>query len=429
MRRQDLPRQAGQRRLPAALAPFTQRNFRFLWPSNLATSWAFEMETLVLGWYVLASTGSVVWLSVFAALQYVGTLVSPMFGVMADRLGLRVVLAAMRASYALFAATLMLMALAGLLGPVQVLIVAALSGMARPSDNGMRNGLVAATLPAPLLMGAMALERSGSDTARIAGALAGAGLAAALGMGAVYGVITALYLAALVLTLCVAETRAAPDAAAPAVVPASPWRDLTAGLAYVRRVPALVAALFMAFLVNALAYPLCTGMLAYVVRDVYGADRFMLGMMLASFATGALAGSLLLSIWGPRLLPGRAMLLAALAWFPLLLVLAQLTDEVAGMVAVTLIGFVQSFCMVPMSVVLLRVAEHRFRGRVMGLRMLAIYGLPVGLLGAGALIEWLGFALACSLFAGVGLLATLAALLTWRRDLWPADAPANAGRG
>ena len=55
-------------------------------------------------------------------------------------------------------------------------------------------------------------------------------------------------------------------------------------------------------------------------------------------------------------------------------------------------GFVQSFCMVPMAVLLLRVADPAFRGRVMGVRMLAVYGLPLGLLLSGPLVEHAGFA-------------------------------------
>jgi len=34
---------------PSALAPFRIRTYRFLWPADLLTSWAFEMETLILG--------------------------------------------------------------------------------------------------------------------------------------------------------------------------------------------------------------------------------------------------------------------------------------------------------------------------------------------------------------------------------------------
>jgi hypothetical protein len=32
------------------------RSFRFQWPADLLTSWAFEMEALILGWYVLVTT-------------------------------------------------------------------------------------------------------------------------------------------------------------------------------------------------------------------------------------------------------------------------------------------------------------------------------------------------------------------------------------
>ena len=44
------------------MAPFRVRNFRFQWPADLLTACAFEMETLILGWYVLVETGSVVML-------------------------------------------------------------------------------------------------------------------------------------------------------------------------------------------------------------------------------------------------------------------------------------------------------------------------------------------------------------------------------
>ena len=61
------------------------------------------METLILGWYVLVETGSVLLLTLFASLGYVGTLVAPMFGVVGDRIGHRDLLAMMRATYAVLA--------------------------------------------------------------------------------------------------------------------------------------------------------------------------------------------------------------------------------------------------------------------------------------------------------------------------------------
>src|SRR5438874_12620707 len=168
---------------PSALAPFRIRNYRFQWPADLLTSWAFEMEMLILGWYVLVETGSVLLLTVFASLGYVGTLVAPMFGVVGDRIGHRDLLAMMRTTYAVLAIILMTLALSGHLAPVYVFMVAAVMGVVRPSDLGVRGALVATIMPHGQLIGAISISRTTMDTARIAGALSGAGVFRALRTG------------------------------------------------------------------------------------------------------------------------------------------------------------------------------------------------------------------------------------------------------
>ncbi len=411
---------------PGFLAPLRHPGFRMQWPSDLAVSWAFEMETIILGWYVLAETGSVIWLTVFGALPFLGTLLSPWYGMMGDRIGHRRVLAAMRACYAVMAALLTALILADQLDPMLVIALATLIGLVRPSDIGMRNALIGAAMPPALLMGAIGLGRTGMDAARIAGALTGAGLVALIGMGAAYVVVTGLYGASLLLILRVPDPPARPRDTLHA---ASARRELVEGLAHAWTTPPLLAALFLAFLANLAAYPLSGGLLPYVAREVYGIDRTGLGHLVASFAAGGLVGSLLLSAVGGRIRPGRAMILACGLWFALLLVFARVDTPLAGMVLLGLAGFVQSLCMVPMAVLLLRVAGDRYRGRVMGLRMLAVYGLPIGLLAAGPLVAWWGFGGAATGYAALGLLCTLAAALRWRRHLWPRGALANALRG
>src|SRR5207253_8705246 len=170
----------------AMLAPFRVRSFRFQWPADLLTSWGIEMENLVLGWYILVETGSVLALTLFWALQYLGTLLAPVFGMPVDRIGHRTVLCAMRAAYALVAAAVAALAWAGLLEPAYVFAAAALSGLIRPSDQGMRNALIGETMPPATLMATMGVSRTTADSARIAGSLAGAGLFAAFGMAPVY---------------------------------------------------------------------------------------------------------------------------------------------------------------------------------------------------------------------------------------------------
>src|SRR5207245_432438 len=85
------------------------------------------METVILGWYVMVETGSVLWLTAFGSLLLLGTLVSPMFGVLGDRLGTRVMLVSMRAIYASLAAFVLALTLTGNLTPSWVLVVAPLA--------------------------------------------------------------------------------------------------------------------------------------------------------------------------------------------------------------------------------------------------------------------------------------------------------------
>ena len=184
----------------SALAPFRVRSFRFQWPADLATSWAFEMEALILGWYVLTATGSVQQLVIFGALAWLGSLFSPFFGMAGDRIGLRALLCTTRGVYALQAAVLMVLILTDTLAPWHVFAIAALAGLLRPSDMAMRNVLVGQTMRPELLMGALGIARTTSDTARVAGAIAGTGGVALIGMGPAYVVVTAMYVTAFEIT-------------------------------------------------------------------------------------------------------------------------------------------------------------------------------------------------------------------------------------
>jgi MFS family permease len=411
----------------SALAPFRIRNYRFQWPADLLTSWAFEMETLILGWYVLVETGSVLLLTLFASLTYIGTLIAPMFGVVGDRIGHRDLLAMMRATYAVLSGTLMTLALTGHLSPFYVLVIVAIMGLVRPSDLGVRGALVATIMPHDQLIGAISISRTTMDTARIAGALSGAGLFAALGMGPAYVAIVSLYIASTLLTLCiVAPSKPHPiDKVADNALRRSPIRDLKEGVAYVWTTPRMRAAIWIAFLANLTAYPMSNGLLPYIAREIYGTNQTGLGYLSASFAIGSLLGSILLSlISGIRV--ARLMIGSTVLWYATLLVFAQMQSVPSAIACLMLAGFSQSLAMISIAVILMRTATEHFRGRVMGVRMLAIYSLPLGLLAAGSLIGEIGFAATGTLYAAAGLALMLAIVLHWREDLWHLHAPANA---
>jgi len=97
-----------------------------------------------------------------------------------------------------------------------------------------------------------------------------------------------------------------------------------------------------------------------------------------------------------------------------------------GMALLVVAGFAQSLCLTPLAAVMLRGTEQAYRGRVMGMRMLAIWGLPLGLLLSGPLISTVGFSLTASAYSLCGLLLTFTMTFYWRKHLWRPSSPANA---
>lgn len=416
---------------PSVLAPFSVRSFRFQWPADLATSWSFEMETLILGWFILVATDSVLLLTLFAALQYGGTLVAPLFGVAGDRSGARSVLCSMRAFYMVQAAVLTGFIYFDALGPVPVFVIGALMGIVRPSDIAIRYSLVGETIPSKRLMGAMSVSRTTTDSARVAGALAGASLVATLGMAPAYTAVTVLYAVSMLLTLGTArrprDEATGQESGGLSAKRPSPLRDVADSFAYVWRTPHLLAAMTLALLVNLCAFPLMGGVLPYVAREVYGTGQAGLGYLAASFAFGALVGSLALSANRHRIRPGRMMIIYTFGWFGLLLVFAWVDVMAVGIVVLMLAGLCQTLALVPLSVMLMQSSDPRMRSRVLGLRMLAIYGLPMGLLASGPLIEAVGYSMAATGYGVFGVIATALIAWRWYAHVWRLDSVANNG--
>ena len=407
------------------LAAFRVRSFRFQWPADLLTSWAFEMETLILGWYVMVQTGSVLLLTLFGSAQFLGTLAAPMFGVLGDRVGGRLMLCAMRAIYATLALTVMVLAFTGWLTPAWAIALAALNGIVRPNDLVMRNALIGETIPPDHLMGALGMSRATMDSARVGGALAGAGLSTILGIGLTYVFVTCFYLASLALTFGVARARPVPDFAAPSPYPLPlsgerdwGWRELKDGVAHILSRPQLLAPMWLAFLINLTAYPASGGLLPYIAQRVYQVDATGLGWLAAAFSFGALLASIAMVVTGGPSHPERYTLVHTVLWYGLLLVFARVPTLGAGLLVLVATGFVQSVAMISMTATLLTASGPGFRARVMGVRSLCVYGLPIGLIASGALIERIGYPLTITALAATGLVFTGLIAVRWRAAMW-----------
>jgi hypothetical protein len=407
--------------LSAPLAPFAVRSFRFQWPADLLLAWAWEMETLILAWFVLVETQSVVFLTVFGALQFVGTLLAPFSGVLGDAWGRRNTLCLIRGFLAVMAGVVLVMALTDTLRPAYILPVAFLTGLVRPSDLAMRNSLIGDTMVPGRLMAALGLSRMTQDSSRIVGTLAGAGLFAFIGISAAYLVVVIFYVVSFALITQVSHVPASQQDPHAPVVEAAPlgllarqWRDLRDGLAYALATPAVVGLLWIAFLLNFSAFPLTHQLMPYVAKEIYHLDATGLSHLVATFACGALTGSLIVTVMGGER-SARFMLAGVVGWYAIIMVFAWIDAKPLGMAVLFVMGLVHNLAMVSLSGVLLRGLAARFRARVMGIRTLVVYGLPVGLLIAGYGVENIGYPLTATIYAVASILATG---VIGRRYLW-----------
>ena len=129
------------------------------------------------------------------------------------------------------------------------------------------------------------------------------------------------------------------------------------------------------------------------------------------------------SRWSSRAVPADPSdptIINIVIWYVLLLVFGHARTMHVGTILLVVAGLVQSIAMISMSATLLRAAGDRFRARVIGVRTLAVYGLPIGLLASGALIERIGFPTTVVISCAIGLISTSLIGLRWRTHLWHA---------
>lgn len=394
------------------LAAFAYKSFRFQFVADLCVAWALEMEVLILGWYVLVETDSAFLLALIGVARFGGTLLTPFIGSIADSLPRKGMLIVVRASFATFALILMTLALAGVLAPWQAFVTATLTGLFRPADMMLRQSLIADSVPPKALLNAMAFSRTTLDSARIVGAIAGASLMATLGIGTAYICIVIFYVISTAASLGIqAQSHAAQGKGARS----QPMRDLADGLRYMLTSRNIQLLLGLAFIVNLSGLCITGGLLPLVARDVYGMDEIGLGFLLATFASGALAGSLLIAT-GLREMRGEQLMLSCFIGLHAVMVWFALNEHPSlGFGLLAVIGLLSSFVMVPLSSVLLIATRPEFRARIMGLRQLAVVGLPLGLLLAGGLVEPFGVGPTLAFIASIGLVSGVVLIIAWRR--------------
>jgi len=164
--------------------------------------------------------------------------------------------------------------------------------------------------------------------------------------------------------------------------------------------------------VNFVAFPLQFGLLPIFARDVFQVGAAGLGLLGTALGVGAVLGSVLMAWSGAVHHAGRRMLWGTTSWFALLVVFARTPAYTLALGVLVLMGMAQTLALTNMTVLLLGTSSSAIRGRIMGLRSLAVAPLLLGGIVAGAATSRVGAPLTTMGCAVLGLLIT-AGIAPW----------------
>ena len=383
-------------------------DYKFVWPTEALSLWAMEMEIIVLAIFVLRDTNSPLLVGLIGAVKFAGTLFGPLYGLMVDRFNRKLLQVGVRVFGVALAITLTTLIITDKLELWHAYAIVTAGSMVRMLDLILIQTLTADAVPAHALHGAIGLSRSTLDGARVVGSIVGGTLLELLGLDWAYITITVLYLMATITAIKIDSRPVKTDSET-----ASIWRGFKEGLHYIKESPLLPGLIFFSFLIEFTAFPLVNGLMAVIGSDLYNQNGTGIGLLAAIASAGALSGAALLGIKQSVINPGRIMILGSITWHALMLLLALTPPLWLFTVLLLLWGFSGGITFVAMVVALLRTAPAKARGRVMGIRSLGIYGLSLGLLFGGWISQEAGPATMIGVLGGIGLSATLIAVIKW----------------
>ena len=365
------------------ISSFKERNFRYLLFADVLDGVAEQMEFVVLAWFVLTQTNSPFLVGVYGALRYGGTLFSPFYGIIADRYNRKKVLLLVRSGFIFLAIYLLFLSLSDRLVIWQVFVITGIFGCVRGFDGVMRDTILPDLLEdSAILSNAVGLNRMARDATQMIGPIVAGLMLSKFGTSETYVVIIVIYIfAVLILNLLNPKLQETIDSAK------SVLGDISLTFKYINRQKAVLSILLICILVNVTAFPTNHGLLPVFARDVLGTGSAGLGLLLAMFSSGALLGSIGVALSSKLKNPGKYFIFGTLAWHFAIFLLSQSKSFAFSIPLLLAAGIAQSVTMVILTILLLRLVVPELRGRVLGIRHLAVYGLLIGILISGAMAD------------------------------------------
>lgn len=387
---------------------FRHRDYRLYWSSMLVSNIGTWMQRVAQDWLVLVVLGAgPAALGITTGLQFLPfLLISPVGGLLADRLPKRHLLRATNAFMGLVGLTLGVLALTGTAQVWHVYVLAFLLGTGAALDNPARQAFVSELVPQDDLPNAVGLNSASFNAARLIGPAVAGLLIAAVGTGWVFVINAATFAAPIVALTALRQVHVERDERE---ADASPLARLRGGFAYVRSRPDIVMIMLIMFFVGTFGmnFQLNSALMATGVFEKGPTEYGILGSIMA---VGTLSGALFAAHRGKT---RRRYIVVGAIVFGTVLVIAGFMPTYETFAATLIPLGISSMTVLTAANAYIQVTvPQHVRGRVMSLYVMVLMGgTPLGAPIIGSIAEALGPRWSLWVGGGITIGATVVATL------------------
>ncbi|TXS93492.1 MFS transporter [Parahaliea aestuarii] len=389
-------------------SPFAEPVFRRYFLAMCFSTMGTWVTRFLIGWSAWELTHAALWVGIASAVMLLPTFVlSPVFGVLADRInprnGLMVTLTSQALLGALAATTMAL----GLFSLTPLLIVALATGAIAAAHSPLRLTLIPLLVSRSALPGAIGISAMVFNLARILGpALAGA-LLAGTGGAVTFGVGAGLFAGS---ALAIRRVRCRDERVPPARSPV--WQQFREGLSFSIAQPVVRLTLLLT-LVNGLLGRTVIELLPALSGRLLAGDAATLAVLTAAAGAGSILGGLAMTRLSGSESVLSPLVFGCLTVAALVLLPAPLAGGIASVAAIVLVlSLVTTVAGTGCQALTMLGVPDNYRGRVLSLWTVLTMGSPaIGSLVMGALADRIGFA---PVLVGFGLATLLVVTWLWR---------------
>ena len=374
-------------RLRLMFSAVQHRNFRVFFLGHGLSLVGTWIQNVAMSWLAYRLTDSPLMLGLVAfASQIPSLFLSPVSGVLADRMSRKRVLFITQSLAMLHAFLLAALTLSGNIAVWHLLLLSFFIGCVHAFDTPTRQALLLDIVETKeALKNAIALNAMVFNSIRLIGPLIGGWMIAQFGEGWCF-LINGVSFTAVLISLSMISIR-------PSQTPKKEmhlWHDLKEGFHYALAERSIRAILQLLSVVNVMGFSFVI-LIPVFAKSVLGGGPVTLGLLTAAIGSGALVATLIVAAY-PEKIKFGPLLPASSALFAIALMMFAASRSVwLSAFFMAVVGFSVISHMLLANTLLQTLASEEKRGRIVGFYTMSMEGLaPFGALLAGALASMLG---------------------------------------